>query len=75
MPRAEPPAWISTGLPCGEGGVFSGPFTLKKRPTCSTSCSLDGSPTRPVAWSHSITSGSALSHRARQTSTNSCMRS
>ena len=43
MPRGDPPAWISTGRPCGEGGVFSGPSTLKKRPAwviVSTSASL-----------------------------------
>jgi hypothetical protein len=29
MPRGEPPAWISTGRPCGEGTQLSGPLTLK----------------------------------------------
>jgi len=33
VPRGEPPAWISTGVICGDGGTLSGPFTLKKRPT------------------------------------------
>ena len=29
MPRGEPPAWISTGRPCGEGTQGSGPVIRK----------------------------------------------
>jgi hypothetical protein len=57
MPRGELPACSSTGCVCGEGGVLSGPFTLKNRPRCSTSRTLAGSPTWPVRSSHSSVQG------------------
>ena len=30
MPRAEPPAWMRTGCPCGDGTTLSGPFDLEE---------------------------------------------
>ena len=75
MPRGEPPAWMITGRPCGEGGVFSGPCTLKKRPSCTMSCTFAGSATRPVARSQTMASGSVESHSRWQTATNSSIRS
>ena len=75
VPRGDPPAWISTGRPCGEGGVFSGPSTLKNLPACDIAWTFDGSATRPVARSQMTASISVASHNLRQTSTNSSMRS
>ena len=41
IPRGEAPACTSTGLPCGDGTLFNGPRTLKKREVVSGQYVID----------------------------------
>ena len=73
--RFEPPAWINTGCPCGDGTTLSGPFTLKNRPTWLMGRTLAGSATTPFSLSQTKASASTLDHSALQTAMNSSIRS
>jgi hypothetical protein len=49
LPRADEPAWYSTGVRCGEGSLRCIASTLYCLPLWCTTCTLDGSAYTPLA--------------------------